>query len=157
MYKQIKFILIFALFLILQNQTLLAKEAYLALDFRLPDLNQNTINLSEYKDKQPVLLFFWTTWCPFCLRQLKVLNDKSEEIRGYDLEVLAINIGENPNRVARFAKINRLFFKVLLDLDNTVAESYGILGVPTYILVDKSGRVIYQDNTFPPYKKLLKR
>ena len=43
--------------------------------------------------------------------------------------------------MARFAKTNSLPYKVLIDEDGNVADNYGIIGVPTLILIDKEGYI----------------
>jgi len=120
----------------------------LAADFKLPDLRLSPVTLSAYKNKQPVLLFFWTTWCPFCGRELKELNVKYKSLADRGLEILAINVGEPAYRVNSFIKNQGLSFKIVLDEDARVAGSYGIMGIPAFILVDKKGRIIFTDYYF---------
>ena len=36
-------------------------------DFQLQDLNGTNVTLSQFKGQKPVLLYFWATWCHFCL------------------------------------------------------------------------------------------
>ncbi|MFA4842217.1 MAG: TlpA disulfide reductase family protein [Candidatus Omnitrophota bacterium] len=125
-------------------------------DFQLQDLVGETVSLSDYKGKQPVLLFFWTTWCPFCRKELKVLNEKHASLTRDGLEVLAIDIGEPWEKVDNFVKSFGLNFLVLLDKDTNTAEAYDIVGVPTFVLVDKKGNIVFKDNFFPArYKDLL--
>ncbi|MCX5703901.1 MAG: TlpA disulfide reductase family protein [Candidatus Omnitrophica bacterium] len=134
-----------------------AKRFGLAQDFILKDLNQNTVILSSYKNKQPVLLFFWTTWCPYCRGELKVLNGIYPELTKEGWEVFAIDVDEPAYRVESFLESYGLIFKVLLDKDAAVMESYGLFGVPTYVLVDKEGYIVFKDHYFPKgeYKKLI--
>jgi len=126
-------------------------------DFKLQDLNYNTINLQEFKDKeQPVLIFFWTTWCPFCQREIRVLRDSYGSLVKAGVEVLAIDVGESYNKVTSLVGRYQLPFRVLLDKDSHAAETYSIRGVPTYILVNKRGEIVFWDNEFPSgYKELL--
>jgi len=126
-------------------------------DFKLQDLNYNTINLQEFKDKeQPVLIFFWTTWCPFCQREIRVLRDSYGSLVKAGVEVLAIDVGESYNKVTSLVGRYQLPFRVLLDKDSHTAETYSIRGVPTYILVNKRGEIVFWDNEFPSgYKELL--
>ena len=58
--------------------------------------------------------------------------------------------------MSAFLKKRPLSFKVLLDSDANVAHSFKILGVPTFILVNKEGFVVFKDNYFPEdkYKEL---
>jgi peroxiredoxin len=118
-------------------------------DFRLQDLDNNTVELKDFTGKKPVLLFFWTTWCPFCLKELKSLNKTSAEISKRGVELLVINTSEKANNAKRVAKNYNLVFKVFLDEDGSVADSYGVYGVPTFVLIDKDGFVVSSGNSFP--------
>lgn len=117
--------------------------------FSLLDLSQNKITLSDYRNKQGVILFFWTTRCPYCVGELKILNQKYEQLTKEGIEILAIDVGEPLRRVDDFVKKNKLGYKVLLDLQAEVAYLYGILGVPTYIGIDKKGYIRFQRHQFP--------
>jgi thiol:disulfide interchange protein DsbD len=126
-------------------------------DFSLPDLKGNAVALSSYRGKQPVLLFFWTTRCHLCLKALRVLKEKHPDLSASGLEVLCLDIGESQDRVSRFMQRNAFACRVLLDTDADVAYRYEVIGVPTYILVDKQGNIVFADFFFPfdNYKRLL--
>jgi peroxiredoxin len=124
-------------------------RAEMAPDFQLVDLDNNLVSLSGYRQKQPVIVFFWTTWCPYCLAQLKALNDKYPALKEKGWEILAIDIDDPDDEVRRVAKNNNLSFKVLLEGDTTVAEDYQIYGVPAYFIVDKEGKISYQGTEIP--------
>jgi peroxiredoxin len=130
------------------------EEMLPVLDFQLPDLYKQTVTLSSYINKQPVLLFFWTTWCPFCRKELKVLENMQGRLAKEGLELLLINVGESSERVNNFLKKYSLAFKVLLDQDGEAANSFGLLGVPTYILIDKKGYILFRGYSFS--EKILK-
>jgi peroxiredoxin len=133
------------------------RETGLAPDFSLQDLNKNTYTLSSYRSKQPVILFFWTTWCHFCRRELKMLKDIYPQLQKDGAELLAISVKEPAYKVDNFLKGYVLNFKVLLDRYATVAAAYDILGVPTFVLIDKKGRIVFRTNYFPKekYKELI--
>jgi peroxiredoxin len=130
-----------------------------AIDFNLKDLKGKVYTLSEYKDKQPVVLFFWTTWCPFCRQELKALNAMYPELEKDGLEVLTIDIQEPENRLNSFVQKYALFMPVLMDKDAAVARDYNVMGVPTIIIVNKNGQIVFDGNDFPKrtYKKLLEK
>lgn len=132
------------------------KTQQLAPDFRLLDLNNKEVALTDFKGK-PVILFFWASWCPYCRKDIKTLNNMSAEFKKSGLEALLVNVGESAAKVGSFVKYYNLTFKVLLDKDSGVSESYHILGIPTYILIDKEGRIRYDGNYFPEkeYKSLI--
>jgi peroxiredoxin len=115
-------------------------EEIIAPDFSLKDLQGKTFKLSKYSGK-PVLLFFGATWCPSCRAEIPAYKNIYLIYSKQGLEVIYIDIMEPAEKVARFAKTNSLPYKVLLDEDGNVADNYGIIGVPTLILVDKEGYV----------------
>lgn len=124
-------------------------------DIILKDLNGSSVNISGYKGR-PVIIFFWTTWCHFCRDEIKALNRKYNQIEKEGITVFAINVSEPEYKVQRFFKDYALNFKVLLDKDGLAADRYDIIGVPTYIFLNKSGRVISSENRLPAdYKSLL--
>jgi peroxiredoxin len=128
-----------------------AKTGELAINFNLLDLEDQEISLSEFRG-MPVILFFWTTWCPFCREELKQLNLMHRELSENGMEVLAINVEERAEKVQRFIQRYPFSYKVLLDKDATVARDYGILGVPTYIFIDKESRIVSYSHYFPQEK-----
>lgn len=125
-------------------------------DFKLSELNGGVYSLSSYKGKQPVLLFFWTTWCPYCRRELSSLDAIAPQLAKDGWELFAINLGEPEYKVADYIKKHNISVKVLLGKNEGVAEAYGILGVPTFVIIDKNGKVVFKDNYFPTeYKKFI--
>jgi peroxiredoxin len=118
-----------------------------ASDFSLLDLNQSPVALSSYIGKQPLLLIFWTTWCPFCQEELSLLNRQYGQLEKDGVAVLAIDVQEPLRRVKRYA--NLWVFPVLLDEDAKAAEAYSVYGVPTYILINEEGKIVLRGNSFP--------
>ncbi len=117
--------------------------------FQLMDLNDKAVFLSEYKGKKTVLALFWTTWCPYCREELKKLNQEYAGLAKDSIELLAINVGEPKSKVDNFIKSRNLTFEVLLDKDSTVADAYELMGVPTYIVINKAGQIVSAGNGFP--------
>lgn len=111
-------------------------------DFSLEDTRGDIVTLSNYNGEVSVVLFFWTTWCPYCLRELENLNDSYEDLIKEGIEILAINAGESKKAVERFARSRNFPFRILLDTDTQVSFQYGVMGIPTYIFIDESGDII---------------
>ncbi|MFH1655958.1 MAG: peroxiredoxin family protein [Candidatus Omnitrophota bacterium] len=118
-------------------------------DFSLLDIEGNEISLADFKDKKNVLLFFWTTWCPGCRRQIRYIDSIKVELKENDTEILAIDIAESLSKIERFAADYSVTFKILLDKDGEVSEDYDVFGVPTYVIIDKLGTIKYVANSFP--------
>lgn len=116
-------------------------ELLKAPDFSLKDLEGKTFRLSKSAGK-PVLLFFGATWCAACRTEIPYMKDIYATYTPQGLEILYINIGESAKRVARFVQTHKLPYRALLDENEDVADLYSIVGVPTFILIDKKGIVI---------------
>ena len=109
-------------------------------DFQLPSLDGQTVSLSNFQGK-PVLINFWTTWCPPCRAEMPFIQQifKDEEWSDKGLVILAINIGESPSTVKRFIESYGFSFPVLLDTRGDVALKYGIRPIPVSFFIDKDG------------------
>lgn len=124
-------------------------------DFTLKDLSGNDVSLSDFKDKA-VILFFWTTWCPHCRKEITNFINKYEDLKSADIELLAIDIGESKARVESFLSRYSIKFPLLLDVDSKVAYKYRVVGVPTIILISKEGNIVSLSHTLPDnYQDLL--
>ena len=137
-------------------QPLRTETPELATNFTLLDLENKEFTLSDFKSK-PVILFFWTTWCPHCQVAIKNLNSMHKELLQNGVELVAINVDESADKVQRFIGTYPLSYRVLLDTDAKVAQAYGILGVPAYFLINKEGRIVFNNHYFPQkeYKDLI--
>jgi peroxiredoxin len=130
----------------------------MATDFTLQDTRQDTITLSDYRGKKAVLLFFWTTWCPFCQKELGMLKTQYASLAKDGVELLAVDVGEEPDKVIAYVSSSFLPYRVLMDKDTAVAYAYELVGVPSYVLVDKDGKVVFKENFFPhSYNDLLQQ
>jgi len=129
----------------------------IAPDFSLPTIAGKTVALKDLKGKGTIL-FFFTTWCPYCRQKLPLLAKQSEKYQSEGFEILATDVGESKAKVSSFATKEHLPFDILLDVDMKVSEAYGVLGVPTFILISKGGLVVYEGNEMPSnYQELLNK
>jgi len=95
-----------------------------AASFALKDLAGTTYSLADYRDKQPVLLFFWTTWCPYCLTKLRLMNSEYTALEKDGIALLAVNAGERRSSVERLVRNYGIRYTVLLDESSAATESY---------------------------------
>ncbi|MFC1949126.1 TlpA family protein disulfide reductase [Chloroflexota bacterium] len=114
------------------------KEGDRAPDFQLQDLEGQTVSLIEQRGL-PVLLNFWATWCGPCRYEMPFLQQIYQEWSDDGLVMMIVNIGESSSTVRDFLADNNLSLPVLLDTRQSVAEQYGITGIPTTFFIDKDG------------------
>jgi len=149
MRKRTGFFCLLALFLFATGCQAQAGSKESVLDFSLQDLQDKTVTLVSFRQKGPVLIFFWTTWCAFCRKELEVLNTQQSALKDVGIFVLAVNAGESQARVARYFQGKSPVYPVLLDKDMSLSSSWGIRGVPTYIIVNKKGQEVFRGHSFP--------
>ncbi len=126
-----------------------------AAEIILNNLDGQPVSVSSYQGK-PVILFFWTTWCPYCRQEIKILNQHYSKIVKADIVLMGVNVSESDYKVQRFFKGYSLNFPMLLDKAGKLADQYDLIGVPTYVCLDKTGKLISRSNNFPErYKYLL--
>lgn len=107
--------------------------------FALPDLAGNEFGLEQARGNV-VLIDFWATWCPPCLRALPHIQAIHARFEGKGLIVLGIN-NEDPAKVSQFATEKGLTFRTLSDPSGGVFDAYGVEGIPTTVLIDAEGVV----------------
>jgi peroxiredoxin len=62
------------------------------------------------------------------------------EFASQGLAVLGLNIREDQDKIRRYAKALGLTFPLVLDPEGEIARSYGVIGIPTTILIGRDGR-----------------
>jgi len=109
-------------------------------DFILQDLAGQPVRLSSYRGRA-VYIDFWATWCGPCRAALPGLQDLTDKFKDQGLEVVSIDEGEGLDQVRSFIDRRKYSFRVLLDTDRAVGDFYGVRGIPTSVLIDRSGVV----------------
>jgi len=110
----------------------------LAPNFQLDNLEGESVSLSDFRGK-PVMLNFWATWCPPCVSEMPYIQQMYEEWRDKGLILLVIHMGGSPSQVKEFLQSHNLSLPVLLDINQDVAQKYGIQYIPTTFFIDKDG------------------
>ena len=109
------------------------------LSFTLEDLNGKAVSLSAYKGKV-LLINFWATWCIPCRTEIPGFIDLYDRYRKRGLEVVGIDIDEPASVVAPYAREMKINYPILLDGGrHEVHEAYGLVGLPTTIIIGRDG------------------
>ncbi len=119
-------------------------------DFSSVDLDGAGVTLSEFENREVVVLDFWATWCRPCIRSMPAVQALNEEFDRRGAAFLAVNIGEGPDVVREFVDEREFTVRVVLDEDEEIAHSYGVRGIPQLIVVGRDGRVEHIELGYPP-------
>ncbi len=127
------------------------------IDFTLPDASGKDVSLGRFIGKGPVLLAFWATWCPHCNESVPEINRMHGEAERYGgLRILALDFMESREKVTAFVSSKKVLYTVLLDRSGRVARKYKVVGIPTYILIDRNGKVAYRGHELPDPERHLR-
>ena len=98
------------------------------------------INIKNFKGNL-VLLNFWATWCEPCKEEMPSLDRLQINPNLNNLKIFPINISkENFKKVDIFFKdLDIKNFEPYFDSPITLAKTFSLRGVPTSILINKSG------------------
>jgi peroxiredoxin len=106
-------------------------------DFSVPDLSGKVQTLSSYRGRI-VVLNFWATWCPECVRELPSLSAFGEANK--DVVVLAVASERNPETVRNFLSSSPVKFPLIVDASGDIfVKKYMIRALPSTIIVDRNG------------------
>lgn len=108
-------------------------------------LNKEMIDTSQYRGKT-LLVTFWASWADPVRRDLPELVKTYQKHRGQGFEILGVCLDERPEDLDQFLKTNPLPWAQIYEPGglekNPLATSYGIIALPTMILVDDQGKVV---------------
>ena len=97
---------------------------------------------SESLQGKTVLVQFWTTWCPHCRRDQAPVESITRNFADKGLVVLAVDVDESKNTVAKYLRQNPRSCQIILAKDTDLTALYTQSGFPTYVLIDRNGHTV---------------
>jgi len=96
-------------------------------DFSLEGTDGKTYKLSDFRDKQAVVLaWFPKAFTPGCTAECKSFQENGETIRRFDVAYFTISC-DKPETNREFAESLELDYPILSDPDGKVAKAYGVV------------------------------
>lgn len=106
-------------------------------------LDGQSFNIQSYQGR-PMLLHFWATWCSICKMEENSIDSISED---YEVITVAMNSG-NDMEVTAYLEEQALSFPVVVDENGTIAERFGVRGVPTSFIIDPDANIEFTEVGF---------
>lgn len=86
---------------------------------------------------------FWATWCPPCREEMPELNRFSATHRN-TVAFYSVNLQESQGKVKDFMQQNGYTFPVLLDSDGAVGKTFRVAAIPTTLIMDNKGVIVFR-------------
>ena len=127
-------------------------------DVTLSDINNNKVQLSSYKGKTTVVMFFGT-WCYYCNEELPHLQELQNEDDSIKVVLIALpNVGSEGDKtfIDQYLKERGYTLDVLYDDNSQATMTYGISGYPTTFIFKEDGNVYGYVPGYIPKENLVK-
>ncbi len=113
----------------------------------LSDLEGKPFQFDEYKGKI-VILDIWATWCGPCIKELPNIKEVYSKNQPAGVEVIGVNIDENPADLKEFMEKEQLPWKMVVSnepskmgFETQLVQSLGITGIPFIAVIGRDGKV----------------
>jgi len=114
----------------------------------LPDTAGNSIRLQDYSG-DVILLNFFATWCVPCSIEAPQLQDSIWNIYKYqDFTLIGLDFQEPLSPLLSFINYYNLTFPIVRDTAGMVFNDYGLIVLPSNVLINQNGIVIWSEPGF---------
>ena len=123
--------------------------------FKLKDLSGKEFALADLRDSQTAVVIFWANWSDHSAAVLERVERLYRKYKKEKLGVLAVNVEKQqltPEDLSEIKKsVARLgvTFPVLIDEGLRVFREYGVVAVPSTVVLDKEGVIRGEMAAFP--------
>lgn len=112
-------------------------------DVALRTLDGDEIKLAELRGK-PVLVTFWATSCPGCVKEIPHLIELYQEFGPRGLQLVAVAMSyDPPDHVLAMRDTRQIPYPIALDIKGEAARAFGDVRLtPTSFLIAPDGRIV---------------
>lgn len=142
-----KFIISFLILLFTYSNA--NREVY---NFKLKNLENQTVAYQDLKGEKLTVIDFWATWCKPCVKSIPKLVEMHDELSDQGVQFIGVSVDgpRNLNKVKPFSKSLGIDYPVLLDTDNSVMSRIGVRAVPSLIVVNSDDEIVYFHEGYGP-------
>ncbi len=106
-------------------------------------LQGKSLNLASLQGR-PVLVTFWATTCPGCIKEMPHLVELYQELAPRGLEIIGIAMEYDPeDQVRTMVAQKQVPYPIAIDKDGSAAQAFGGVSLtPSSFLIDPQGRIV---------------
>jgi thiol-disulfide isomerase/thioredoxin len=134
------------------HQTIVPKETPPAIaDVQFIDVDGQRISLSALKGKV-VFINFWATWCLPCIAEMPSIHAFYQKFKDNpNVVFLMVDVDGNFKKSEKFMQRRNFDLKVW-NVASAIPETYLSNSIPTTIILDKQGQLIFRHEGGADYK-----
>jgi thiol-disulfide isomerase/thioredoxin len=108
--------------------------------FTLASRAGQDVSLAQYKG-QVVMINFWASWCGPCRQEMPLLESIYKKYNRMGFTLLGVNVEPNSQAANDWLKATPVSFPILYDKDSKVSKLYDVAGMPSTVIIDRSGNL----------------
>lgn len=124
----------------------------------VPGFTFTTTEGEEYSiqdlQEKVVLLNFFATWCPTCMKEMPALQEQIWEKYGDDKDFFLVSIGreQNMTKMKEFKREKGYDFHFAPDTGRVIYSKFADKYIPRNVVVDEEGTIVYQNTGYTEEK-----
>jgi peroxiredoxin len=115
------------------------------LDFVLPDTSGHQVAFSDFRDARVRVIVFLGTECPVGNAYVPDIVEFQRRYRDQSVKVIGVNamLSDTEETIQKHIFDYKIDFPILVDRQQTVADLFGVVRIPTAYVLDRRGTIRY--------------
>lgn len=112
-------------------------------EFTFKTIANKEVSKSDLKGRY-ILLDFWATWCGPCMEQIPAIKEFSDNFSPDKLTIIGISADRDSAAFAQAIKAHNMNWIHTLDRTREMRLTFGVEAIPTILLIDPTGKIVYR-------------
>jgi len=108
--------------------------------FALAARGGHDVTLAQYHG-QVVMINFWASWCGPCRQEMPLLESIYKKYNKLGFTLLGVNVEPDSKAADDWLRDTPVSFPILYDKDSKVSKLYDVAGMPSTVIIDRSGKL----------------
>jgi peroxiredoxin len=108
--------------------------------FTLAARGGHDVTLAQYHG-QVVMINFWASWCGPCRQEMPLLESIYKKYNKLGFTLLGVTVEPDSKAADDWLRDTPVSFPILYDKDSKVSKLYDVAGMPSTVIIDRSGKL----------------